>query len=64
MQQFFKAKTVLIIADKLSTVKNADQIIVLKNGTVAETGNHQQLVKNKAEYFNLVRIQLEFGNYG
>lgn len=62
LQQFFKGKTVLIIAHRLSTVKNADQIIVLKNGTVAETGNHQQLVKNKADYFNLVKNQLELGN--
>lgn len=62
LQQFFKGKTVLIIAHRLSTVKNADQIIVLKNGEVAEIGNHQQLVQDKADYFNLVRNQLELGN--
>lgn len=62
LQQFFKGKTVLIIAHRLSTVKNADQIIVLKNGEIAETGNHQQLVQNKADYFNLVKNQLELGN--
>jgi ATP-binding cassette subfamily B protein len=62
LQQFFKGKTVLIIAHRLSTVKNADQIIVLKNGEIAEIGNHQQLVKNKADYFNLVKNQLELGN--
>ena len=44
------------------SVKNADQIIVLKNGEIAEIGNHQQLVKNKADYFNLVKNQLELGN--
>ena len=55
-------KTVVIIAHRLSTVKNADQIIVLKNGEIAEIGNHQQLVQNKADYFNLVKNQLELGN--
>jgi ATP-binding cassette, subfamily B, bacterial len=62
LQQFFRGKTVLIIAHRLSTVKNADQIIVLKNGVIAETGNHQQLVQNKADYFNLVKNQLELGS--
>lgn len=62
LQHFFKGKTVLIIAHRLSTVKNADQIIVLKNGEIAEIGNHQQLVQNKAHYFNLVKNQLELGN--
>jgi ATP-binding cassette subfamily B protein len=62
LQLFFKGKTVLIIAHRLSTVKNADQIIVLKNGEIAEIGNHQQLVQNKGDYFNLVKNQLELGN--
>lgn len=62
LQQFFIEKTVIIIAHRLSTVKNADQIIVLKNGEIAETGNHQQLVQNKGDYFNLVKNQLELGN--
>ena len=62
LQQFFKGKTVLIIAHRLSTVKNADQIIVLKNGEIVETGSHQELVNNKANYFNLVKNQLELGN--
>jgi ATP-binding cassette subfamily B protein len=62
LQQFFKGKTVLIIAHRLSTVKNADQIIVLKNGEIVEIGNHQQLVQNKSEYFNLVKNQLELGS--
>ena len=62
LQQFFKGKTVLVIAHRLSTVKNADQIVVLKNGEIVEIGNHQQLVQNKAEYFNLVKNQLELGS--
>ncbi len=59
---FFKNKTVIIIAHRLSTVKNADQIIVLKNGKIVETGNHQELVNNNADYFNLVKNQLELGS--
>ncbi len=62
LQEFFKGKTVIIIAHRLSTVKNADQIIVLKNGEVVEQGNHYSLVKNKSDYFNLVKNQLELGN--
>jgi ATP-binding cassette, subfamily B, bacterial len=62
LQHFFKGKTVLIIAHRLSTVKNADQIIVLKNGEIVETGNHNQLVKNKSNYYNLVKNQLELGS--
>ena len=62
LQQFFFGKTVIIIAHRLSTVKNADQIIVLNSGRVIEQGTHQKLVSNKAEYFNLVKNQLELGN--
>ena len=62
LQEFFKGKTVLIIAHRLSTVKNADQIVVLKEGQIVEIGNHLQLVSNKADYFNLVKNQLELGN--
>lgn len=62
LQSFFKGKTVLIIAHRLSTVKNADQIIVLKNGQIVEQGNHQQLTINKGEYYNLVKNQLELGS--
>ncbi len=61
LQSFFKGKTVVIIAHRLSTVKNADQIIVLKNGAVVEQGNHNDLVHCKGEYFNLVKNQLELG---
>ncbi|MCL2597732.1 MAG: peptidase domain-containing ABC transporter [Paludibacter sp.] len=61
LQTFFTGKTVLIIAHRLSTVKNADQIIVLKNGQVIEQGTHRQLVTSQGEYFNLVKNQLELG---
>ncbi|GHU70147.1 ABC transporter ATP-binding protein [Bacteroidia bacterium] len=62
LQDFFHGKTVLIIAHRLSTVKNADQIIVLKEGQIVEQGNHAQLVEKQGEYFNLVKNQLELGN--
>jgi ATP-binding cassette subfamily B protein len=62
LQEFFVGKTVLIIAHRLSTVRNANQIIVLKNGQICEQGTHIQLVTNKGEYFNLVKNQLELGN--
>lgn len=61
LQGFFKEKTVIIIAHRLSTVKNADNIIVLKKGKIAEIGNHHQLLQNKSDYFNLVKNQLELG---
>jgi ATP-binding cassette subfamily B protein len=59
---FFKGKTVVIVAHRLSTVKNADQIVVLEKGEIAETGTHKELVEKKGAYFNLVKDQLELGN--
>jgi len=61
LQTFFKGKTVVIIAHRLSTVKNADQIIVLKEGQIVEFGTHQQLVASRKNYFDLVKNQLELG---
>ncbi|PJB13287.1 MAG: ABC transporter ATP-binding protein [Flavobacteriales bacterium CG_4_9_14_3_um_filter_40_17] len=61
LQEFFRNKTVLIIAHRLSTVKNANQIIVLNKGEIVEQGNHTDLVKNKSVYYNLVKNQLELG---
>jgi len=58
---FFQNRTVVIIAHRLSTVKNADQIIVLDNGRIEEIGNHNQLTKEKGKYFHLVKNQLELG---
>ena len=58
---FFKGKTVVIVAHRLSTVKNADQIVVLDKGEIAETGIHKELVEKKGAYFNLVKDQLELG---
>ncbi|WP_312824772.1 peptidase domain-containing ABC transporter [Epilithonimonas sp.] len=62
LEQFFKGKTAVVIAHRLSTVKNADKIIVLDKGRVVEEGNHLELVANKAEYYRLVKNQLELGN--
>lgn len=61
LSTFFKGKTVVIIAHRLSTVRNADQIVVLKNGEIVEQGDHTQLVQQRSEYFSLVRNQLELG---
>jgi ATP-binding cassette subfamily B protein len=61
MGTFFKGKTVVIVAHRLSTVKNADQIIVIDKGEVVETGTHKKLVEKRGAYFNLVRDQLELG---
>ena len=46
----------MIVAHRLSTVKNADQIIVLKHGQIVEQGNHRELVERKADYYNLVKV--------
>lgn len=62
LKEVFKGKTVIIIAHRLSTVKNADNIIVLKKGQIVETGNHRELVYNKGVYYNLVKNQLELGS--
>jgi ATP-binding cassette subfamily B protein len=59
---FFKGKTVVVVAHRLSTVKNADQIIVLEKGEVVEKGTHRELVDLKSAYYNLVKDQLELGN--
>lgn len=59
---FFKGKTVVVVAHRLSTVKNADQIIVLEKGEVIEKGTHKELVELKSAYYNLVKDQLELGN--
>jgi len=61
LDNFFNDKTVLIIAHRLSTVKNAHQIVVLNQGEIVEIGNHQTLVAKKGYYFNLVKNQLELG---
>ncbi len=59
---FYKGRTVVIVAHRLSTVRDADKIIVLSHGKIAETGNHASLTAARGVYYNLVRNQLELGN--
>lgn len=59
LSKFYEGRTVVIVAHRLSTVKNADQIVVLDEGRVAEIGNHQTLINNRGIYYNLVKNQLE-----
>lgn len=62
LSQFYEGKTVVVVAHRLSTVRNAGQIVVLDNGKVVETGNHESLVAAKGAYYHLVKNQLELGN--
>lgn len=62
LSRFFKGRTVVVVAHRLSTVKNADNIIVLDKGVVAEQGSHSSLIKQKGLYYKLVKDQLELGN--
>ena len=62
LDEFYKGRTVVVVAHRLSTVKNADQIIVIDGGRVVETGNHASLIEKKGAYYNLVKNQLELGN--
>jgi len=62
LENFFKGKTVIVVAHRLSTVKNADNIIVLCKGKIVETGTHEDLTALKGEYYKLVKNQLELGN--
>lgn len=58
LRTFFAGRTVLIAAHRLSTVRDADQILVMKNGRIAEQGTHEELLKREGEYAQLVREQL------
>jgi ATP-binding cassette subfamily B protein len=62
LEQFFVGKTVVIVAHRLSTVKNADKIIVLDNGKIVEEGTHLELTARRGAYYTLVKNQLELGN--
>ena len=62
LDQFYKGRTVVVVAHRLSTVKNAGQIVVLDSGKVVETGNHASLIERQGTYYNLVKNQLELGN--
>ena len=62
LDKFYKGKTVVIVAHRLSTVRNADQIVVIDHGKVVEVGNHESLTAKRGAYYNLVKNQLELGN--
>src|SRR5690606_14797178 len=59
LNRFFEGKTAVIIAHRMSTVKNAGQIVVMGNGKIIEMGNHKELTESKGAYYNLVKNQLE-----
>ena len=62
LDKFYRGKTVVIVAHRLSTVKNADQIVVIDHGKVVEVGNHESLTAKRGAYYHLVKNQLELGN--
>ncbi|HRD83269.1 MAG TPA: peptidase domain-containing ABC transporter [Saprospiraceae bacterium] len=61
MAAFYQNKTVVVVAHRLSTVRHADQIVVLENGAISEIGTHEQLTELRGAYFHLVKNQLELG---
>lgn len=62
LAEFYRGRTVVVVAHRLSTVRNADQIIVLDRGRIAETGTHATLVAARGKYFQLISNQLELGS--
>lgn len=62
LNEFFTGKTVVVVAHRLSTVRNAHQIIVLEKGSIVEIGNHDELTRKQGAYYHLVKNQLELGN--
>lgn len=62
LARFYHGKTVVVVAHRLSTVRHADNIIVLEQGKIVENGQHEDLITAKGAYYNLVKNQLELGN--
>lgn len=61
LEHFFKGKTVVVVAHRLSTVCNADQILVMDEGQIVEKGTHKELIENQGFYYQLIKNQLELG---
>ncbi len=62
LHEFYRGKTVVVVAHRLSTVRDADKIVVLDKGKVAEEGTHRELTEKRGLYYRLVKNQLELGN--
>ena len=62
LDQFYRGRTVVVVAHRLSTVRNASRIVVLDGGRIAEQGTHYELIARRGVYFNLVKNQLELGS--
>lgn len=62
LHEFYRGKTVVVVAHRLSTVRDADNIVVLDRGKVVEKGTHEELIVLKGKYYELVKNQLELGN--
>lgn len=62
LDTFYQGKTVVVVAHRLSTVKNADKIVVLDKGAIAEEGTHRELTEKRGLYYQLVKNQLELGS--
>lgn len=62
LAEFYKGRTVVVVAHRLSTVKNANQIVVIDRGRIIETGKHRELIGRQGIYYNLVKNQLELGS--
>jgi ATP-binding cassette subfamily B protein len=62
LSAFFKGKTVIVVAHRLSTVKGADMIVVMDSGRITESGSHDLLIVKQGAYYNLVKNQLNLGN--
>lgn len=62
LDTFYQGKTVVVVAHRLSTVKNADKIVVLDKGAIAEEGTHRELTERRGLYYQLVKNQLELGS--
>lgn len=61
LEKFYRGRTVVVAAHRLSTVRNADLIIVMDKGRLAESGKHEELIAARGLYYNLVKNQLELG---